>query len=158
MFVGSSRVLIYHWCRISEDFMGTREAMSWARLALLPFLYRQRDSPQEWSHQDLTRHAAKPKAKRYFYDVLINNSCNHMKMEDGWVSRCSLLYTCFKTYIAQLRTEIPYLYIKQGSSKEINAYSFCFACTHMNLLKYLKPLSSCVKKNRFISKGNYPNV
>lgn len=54
--------------------------------------------------------------------------------------------------IAQLRTEIPYLHSKQGSSKGINA------CTHINLLKHLKLLSSSVKRYRFISKGNYPNV
>lgn len=146
MFVESYRVLIYHWCRISEDFMGTREVTSWTALALLPFLCGQRDTSQEGSHQDLTRHMAPPKAKRYFYDVLINNSCNCMKTEDGWASVCSLLYTRFKTCIAQQCTETPYLYSKQGNSKGVNVYSFCFTCTHINLLKYLKPLSLCVKR------------
>lgn len=124
--------------------------MSWTLPALLPFLYKQRDTPQEWSHQDLTRHTAQVKAKRNFYDVLINNSCRHMKIDDGWASHCSLLYTCFKTYIAQLCTEIPYLHSKQGSSKGINACYFCFACTHLNLSKYLRPLSSSVKRYLFL--------
>lgn len=117
--------------------------MSWTLMALLPFLYGQRDIPQEWSQQNLTRHTAQVKAKRYFYDVLINNSCSHMKIDDDWASPCSLLYACFKTYIAQLCTEIPYLHSKQGSSKGINA---CFACTHLNLSKYLKSFSSSVKR------------
>lgn len=84
--------------------MVTGEVMSWTALALLSFLCGQRDSLQEGSHQDLIKHTAPPKAKRYFYDVLINNSCNHMKTEYGWASLCSLLYTRFKTYIAQQHT------------------------------------------------------
>lgn len=67
-----------------------------------------------------------------------------------WLGICSLLYTCFKTRSAWLRSEIPYLNSKQGSSKRIN-YFFLF---HLHTHKFVKILPAtfiiCIETDLFL--------
>lgn len=77
VFIRSQRVFIYLWCKIAEDIMGTKEALSWTLLAL------QRDTPQEQSQQDLTRYN---ESQNIFTGCVNQQWLYPYENEDGWAS------------------------------------------------------------------------